>query len=196
MRLLKLFAGSLAITMLLCGCEAPVSSSTTVGVDESLLDDPSSSGHWVSADGGSLAMRLTVSSRTVKKGDSIQIAVQLRNTGEAPITVLRPFGDWYFAKAAGIKVWNNKQQIRYSGATPSYVIGANAFVVLAPGETIEDKNELSMDNFAGIEQPGTYSLRYDYSYDGRWDATAAAGEKSNAGAWRGTISSRELQVVR
>jgi hypothetical protein len=39
-------------------------------------------------------------------------------------------------------------------------------------------------------------LRYDYSYDGIWDAAAAAGKSDVAGAWRGAICSREVQVTR
>ncbi len=151
---------------------------------------------WVDADGGLLALRLSVSAQTVTKGVPVKITAQIRNTGKMPVTVLRPFGDWYHAKASGIKIWDDKRRIRYSGPTPGYVIGADAFAVLAPGATIENHIELTTDNFAGIETPGSYTLRYDYSYDGCWDETAAAGKSGIRSAWRGTITSREVRVTR
>ena len=96
-------------------------------------------------------------------GISIKITAQIRNNGQAPITMLRPFGDSYLAKAVGIKIWDHKHRIRYSGPNVTYVIDADAFAVVEPGETSEDRIELSTDNFAGIEARGTYYLRYDYS---------------------------------
>ena len=175
---------------------AAVSSPEAAPADEPPSKVLPSAVHWVDTDCGLLALRLSTSAQTVTKGVPIKITAQIRNTGKMPITVLRPFGDWFLAKAAGIKIWDDKRRIRYSGPTPGYVIGADAFAVLAPGATIEDHIELTTDNFAGIETPGTYTFRYDYSYDGRWDDTAAAGESGIRGAWRGTISSREVQVTR
>ena len=145
---------------------------------------------WVDSDDGKLAMRLT-SSQTVTAGVSIKITAQIRNTGKAPITLLRPFGDWYDAKARGIKIWDDKRRIPYSGAKADYDVRSDGFAVVAPGAMIEDQIELTMHNFSGIEAPGTYSLRYDYSYDGGWDKTAGVRD-----AWRGKISSREVHVTR
>ena len=150
---------------------------------------------WVDSDDGKLALRLT-SSQTVTDGVSIKITAQIRNTGKAPITLLRPFGDWYDAKARGIKIWDDKRRIRYDGPTGDYDVLSDGFAVVAPGAMIEDHIELTMADFAGIEAPGTYSVRYDYSYNGVWDKTAAVGENGIRDAWRGKISSREVQATR
>jgi len=95
-----------------------------------------------------------------------------------------------------MKIWDGKRKILYSGTTPGYELGAGAFAVLGPGEAVEDKLELTADNFTGIERPGRYTLRYDYSHDGGWDDAAAAGNSGIRNVWRGTIISREVQVVR
>jgi hypothetical protein len=132
----------------------------------------------------------------VRANEDIPVTAEIRNASEQKITVLRPSGDWFTAKALGMKIWDGESQIRYTGPAVTYVIGATAFAVVGPGEVVEDKLELTIDNFAGTKPPGRYTLRYDYSYDGHWDATAAAGKSGISNAWRGTISSREVQVFR
>ncbi len=151
---------------------------------------------WVTSDDGKLALRLSVMTPRVQANGNIQVAAEIRNVSQQKITILRPFGDDYAALSIGMKIWDGVSQIRYTGPVKTYVVGALAFAVLGPGEVVEDKLELMVDNFAGIERPGRYTLRYDYSYDGSWDTTAAAGNSGIKDAWRGTISSREVQVLR
>ncbi|MFO0941372.1 MAG: hypothetical protein U0930_11445 [Pirellulales bacterium] len=150
---------------------------------------------WVTSDDGKLALRLSISSSSVQTNKKIQVSAEIRNNSKQQITVLRPFGDSYAAKASGMKIWDGQRQIRYTGPMLSYVIGSYSFAILKPAETVEDKLELTIDSFSGIQSPGTYTLRYDYSYDGYWDATASVGNSDIKDAWRGTISSREAQVV-
>jgi len=178
---LKAALAPLLLTMVMGGCGSPTESPSPA---------------WVTSDDGKLALRLSVISQRVTANENIQVAAEIRNASQQKIMVLRPFGDWYAAKAVGMKIWDAERQIRYTGPTPDYVIGADAFAVIGPGEVIEDELELTTDNFAGIGPPRRYTLRYDYSYDGQWDATAAAGKSGISDAWRGTISSREVQFFR
>jgi hypothetical protein len=143
-----------------------------------------------------LALRLSVLTPRVKANQNIHVAAALRNASEQTLTVLRPFGDDYTARAVGMRIWDGARQIRYTGPILTCVIGSSAVAVIGPGEVVEDELELTLDNFAGIEQPGRYTLRYDYSYDGHWDSTAVARRSAISNAWRGTISSREVDVLR
>ena len=183
--------------LILAGCTSPAAmppDQRATAVTES--DLPKGETAWVTSDDGILALRLSAKSQQLAAGESIQVVATIRNLSQQKVTILRPFGDWYAAKAVGMKIWDAEHQIRYTGATVTYVIGADAFAVLAPDETIEDQLELTIDNFAGIETPGPYTLRFDYSYRGQWDATAAAGNSGISNAWRGTISSREVEILR
>ncbi len=187
----------LLLTMVVGGCaprtESPSSAPAIAKRDS---QSPRAGSLWVASDDGKLALRLSVLAQRVPANGTIQVAAEIRNASEQKITVLRPFGDWHTAKAVGMKIWDGERRIPYTGAAVTYVIGANAFAVVGPGEVVEDKLELTIDNFAGIKPPGRYTLRYDYSYDGYWDATAAAGKSGISNAWRGTISSREIQLFR
>jgi hypothetical protein len=151
---------------------------------------------WVTADGGTLELRFSVVSKHMPAGESLHVTAELRNTGPAPTWVLRPFGDWYAAQAVGMKIWDGRQKIRYTGPNAAYVIGSDAFILLKPGEVVHDTMELAVENFAGIERPGTYTLRYDYSYDGQWDTAAAAGNSGVRDPWRGAVASREARISR
>ena len=185
---------TLLFAMLLCGCHS-LEPSVAAPLVKPEPGVSSSAVQWVGSEDGVLALRLLPASREVARGATVQIVAQLRNASQTPVTVLRPFGDWVYAQAVGLKVWDGQGQLRYAGPMPTYVIGGKAFVVLAPGEVVEDRLELT-ENFPGFARPGTYTLRYDYSYQGYWDATAAAGNSGIRNIWRGTISSREVQVVR
>jgi hypothetical protein len=177
----------LSITILLCGWG--VASPVVALGDEPVAEESPDAAQWVDSDDSSLALRLSVASRTVSADAEVEITAQIRNTSRMPITLLRPFGDWYQAEAAGIKIWNEKHRLQYTGPTPDYVVLKEGFAVVAPGAMIEDKIKLTVTNFKGFEELGTYALRFDYSYNGGWDKTAGI-----HGAWRGTISSREVQL--
>ncbi len=178
----------LLLAMVVAGC-APRTDSPSLA--------PGPGGNtWVTSDDGLLALRLSVRTPLIKGKEDILVAAELRNVSQQKLTVLRPFGDWFTAKAISLKIWDGERQIPYTGAWVTYVIGSSAFALIGPGEVLEDQMELLIDNFTGITPPGRYTLRYDYSYNGHWDETAAAGNSGVSNAWRGTISSREVGVFR
>lgn len=193
LRPLELLLATLLFATLLCGCHRH--EPTVAPLVKSESGAPSAA-EWVGSEDGVLALRLASAPKEVARGATIRVVAQLRNASQTPVTVLRPFGDWPHAWSVGLKVWSDQGQLRYAGPMPSYVVGGNAFTVLAPGEVVEDRLELMNDIFSGLARLGTYTLRYDYSYQGYWDATAAVGNSGISDIWRGTISSREVQVIR
>src|ERR1041385_1508513 len=169
---------ALLLTIIAGGCGPPRQFlSPAPGIAKLGSQQPPAGNMWVTSDDGKLALRLSVMKQRVPANGNIQVAAEIRNTSQQRITVLRPFGDWFTAKAIGMKIWDGERPIHYTGPAVAYVIGAMAFAVIGPGEVVEDKMELMIDNLAGIKLPGRYTLRYDYSYDGYWDATAAAGKR-------------------
>lgn len=156
--------------------------------------EPDSPGEWVKSDNGDLALRLSVQSPRIAATDNISVIAQIRNDRPSPVTILRPFGAAYEAKAVQIKIWSAQGRIEYSGPEHDYDLNAEAFVTIGPNEIVTDTIELSKVDFAGTDQPGTYTLRYDYTYDGSWDEVVA--RKGVKGVWGGRISSREIQLIK
>src|SRR5262245_60546493 len=103
---------------------------------------PAPNGTWVASDDGMLALRLSAVSGRVKEGEPIHAVAEIENRSQQRLTILRPFGDWYAAEAVGMKIWDGKGQVRYTGPSATYVIGRSAFAVIGPGEVIQDKLQL------------------------------------------------------
>lgn len=151
-------------------------------------------GQWVSADSGDLSMRAYVKERAVGAADSITLITEIRNNRLQPMTILRPFGDPYLAAGLQVKIWNDKEQIKYSGPTADYDLGREAFITLASGESVTGTIDLPPRNYAGSDRAGDYSVRYDYAYAGDWDQKVA--KQGVKHIWRGSICSREVHIKR
>lgn len=143
---------------------------------------------------GKLSLRFRAQSHSVQKNESFAVVAAIENRSSEKLTILRPFGDDFIAVSHGIEIRNAQGKLAYTGAQRSYAIGAGGFATLEPGESIEDKLELLIDNYAGIEIAGRYTLQYDYSYSGEWDTTAAKGGIQNA--WRGWMRSGDVEILR
>lgn len=126
--------------------------------------------------------------------ESFVVVAEIENRSSERLTILRPFGDDFIAVSHGIEIRNAQDKLAYTGAQRTYVIGAGGFATLEPGESVEDNRELPIDNYAGIEKAGRYTLQYYYSYGGEWDATAAKGGIRDA--WRGWIPSGDVEIIR
>lgn len=147
---------------------------------------------WVNSDNGDLSLRLRVKSARLATQDSMIVIAEIRNNRQGPVTVLRPFGDPYFAKAVQIKIWGAQIQDKYSGPKLDYDLNAKAFVTLGANEIVIDTLELPVHDFAGTDKAGTYTLRFDYAYSGTWDKKVASeGVKE---IWHGAMCSREIQL--
>jgi hypothetical protein len=152
-----------------------------------------SPGQWVTSDDGDLAIRLSVKSPRIAAKENISLIAQIRNNRTDPVTILRPFGDLE-AEGFYLKIWGKDGRIKYTGPEFDYDLDAKAFVTLAAGETVTDTLEVSNDYFAGIDQTGEYTLRFDYRYDGTWDKTVA--REGVKDIWRGWMCSREVSLER
>jgi hypothetical protein len=183
------------VALLVSGC-VPAANSPTIpaAVNAAGKEAPPAANNWVDSDDNLLALRIYVAKPRIERFEEIRLSAEIRNRSPKPIVVLRPFGDPYHARMVAIKFWNGNERLKYSGPIPDYDIGSEAFVTLAPGATCKDTLEFPPSNIRGIERPGRYTLRLDYSHDGEWDSIVEKQGIKNA--WRGRIGSREVQVER
>lgn len=148
---------------------------------------------WKTSEDGMLSLRLTAHETLLQPSEPIPIVVELRNNSDQPINIIRPFGDWYYALAVGIALRGPQGTIEYSGATPSYELGADAFSRLQPGEVVEDRTELTLDQFANSDMPGRYTIAYEYVAQSWQEAASREGFDN---LWMGTIASGPVNVTK
>lgn len=163
-------------------------------IQSTITEKPRFTDQWITSRDDKLALRLRALSHSVKAGESFVVAAEIENRSTEKLAILRPFGDDYIAVSHGIEIRNTQGKLAYTGPQRSYVIGAGGFTTLEPGDLVEDKIELPINNYAGIENAGKYALQYDYSYSGEWDTTAAKGGIQDA--WRGWIRSGDVEIIR
>ena len=147
---------------------------------------------WVISKDGKLALRVWVRTTPVKKSEPIVLMAELLNKSDEPVAVIKPFGDWYAARATLVQLRGPKGPLKYTGPIADYTLGTSAFVTLAPGQSVQDTLELKVDTFAGSDAVGRYAVVFNYAYDGGWDAPAEKGGFKNV--WRGSIRSKEVTV--
>lgn len=148
---------------------------------------------WADSEDGVLSLRLGAPDTTVECEDPITVVVELRNNSGETTTVFRLLGDLN-AVSSWFGLTGPKGELRYTGPIPSYPIGKNCFVELHPCESICEWYDLFVDNFAGSDQDGQYTIRYEYAGGKRYRDTAdRIGLKRT---WTGEIRSSPVTVTK
>lgn len=146
---------------------------------------------WVKSDDGVLALRLTGGAG--KPEEPIQIIVSLRNRSDRPVNVLRPCGDDYQARSVFVDLQGPKGKLKYTGDIPDYTLGKQAFVTLAPGDTISDPLAITVDNRQGSDAAGEYRITFTYEATPS-NRTWAEKQYGLADLWTGRIRSLPITV--
>lgn len=100
--------------------------------------------------------------------------------------VQRPFADH---TAAGHRLTISGPNGRVKNDIPeaSYMLGADAFAILAPRETIRDRFDVTLGHFPGSDVPGKYEIVFPFT---------SPEYTSMKGLWTGEILSESLVVVK
>lgn len=142
---------------------------------------------------GKLALHLAAREAKVKPDQPLELIATLKNLSNQPIHVIRPFGDWYEARAIGLDIRGPAGKLKYLGPTPGYVIGSTAFTTLKSGQSVQDSLKLTSDEFDLFQSPGKYTIAFDYAYDGHWDYVAKRADLPTDN-WQGKIRSNTITV--
>ncbi|MFO0817991.1 MAG: hypothetical protein U1A77_08620 [Pirellulales bacterium] len=127
---IRMTLGGLLLLLAADGCSPPTTSTSATRSEKLGMQELPAGNRWATSDDGKLALRLSVISPAARVNESILVAAEIRNNGAQRITVIRPFGDDYVARAKGIKIWDRQRQIRYTGPNLSYVVGSSGFTIL------------------------------------------------------------------
>jgi hypothetical protein len=121
---------------------------------------------WSKSDDGKLSVCLSAGRTTFGTNELLKIRCAVRNTTDDTITILRPFGDTFYAHSAGLHILGPDGLISYRGAMKEYVLGTTAFMELPAHSIVEETLELPTDIFPGLGKPGIYVVGYVFLSDG------------------------------
>jgi hypothetical protein len=126
---------------------------------------------WVAGADGALALRVLASKKAVAAEAPLVLLAELRNETKETLHVLRPV--YRHASAAiMVRMEGPTGPIKYSGRSPSGVIGSSCLAVVSPGEVVRDRLELWTSDFVGSDRPGKYVVYFTYRSDGSWREVA------------------------
>ena len=144
---------------------------------------------WQSAKDAPVSVILTTEKTTFTAAEGVTFRCAVRNNTDKPITILRPFGDEFFAHSTGLSILGPDGVVGYSGPQKDYVLGSGSFVELAAHSVIEDAHTIPKDRFPGIDKPGLYVIQYRYLSNGH------PSRPPPDNFWTGFVDSEAITVV-
>ncbi len=140
----------------------------------------------VQPDERAVGVRLTVASLRPDKDGAVPLTVEFMNHTRHPMNVLKPFADGYLDDSQGVQLFGPQGPCKYTGPTPSYQLGENAFQRLPYGESSFGRHKLLLENYENTDQSGVYTLYFIYQAQPQHRRRAAelGFENLYSGGWR------------
>ncbi|MDF3056605.1 MAG: hypothetical protein K0R17_820 [Rariglobus sp.] len=181
---------SLAIVMSSCR-KAGVPSAPPVAPPQTYHESqtPRILSEWRSSSDGAVSVCAYVDKTTFGATESIPLRCALRNNTGKPLTILRPFGDRWYAQTSGISIVGPGGVVPYRGPIAGYVLGTGAFIELAPHTVTEGVIELKPDVFPSLGEKGLYTIIYTFLSGGYPHKTTPQNY------WEGIITANPVSVL-
>lgn len=181
--------------------------SVSVPVSQHDVNSDLSASGWVTSADGKLSLRIVTAHGPIRADEPVWVLAELRNDADETLTVLRPFGDQYEAEASGFEITGPEGKVDYGGPKLTYVLGADAFTYLVPGEAmletwstdaLQDWLRLTVENRPGLGTPGQYEVRFTYRATPNHDEMAKQSGRfvGEAPLWTGEIRTGPVAVTK
>ena len=144
---------------------------------------------WTDSQDKQLSVCFTASKTTFSRKETFVIRCAVRNNGNTPLTILRPFGDEFYALSSGLNILGPAGSITYKGAWKEYVLGTVSFHELEPHTVVDETLEIPNNLFPGIQNPGLYKIAYIYQSSGY-------PKEKPADFWEGKVISSSVILLR
>jgi len=144
---------------------------------------------WRESADGKVAVCLAADKTTFGPKETINIRCAVKNTSDQPLTILRPFGDNFYALAAGIAILGPEGAIPYRGAMKDYVLGTADFIVLPAHSVVDESLAVPPAQFPGLGQPGLYTIGYRFASGGYPKQPAPEN------LWQGEVKTAALTIL-
>lgn len=174
-------------TAALCSLVLCLHAADTKPYHESLT--PRLLSEWKDSGDGKVRVCFVVDKTTFAAKETIVVRCALRNHTDKPLTILRPFGDPFYAHSAGIAILGPDGPITYKGPMKDYILGAASFVELPSHSVVEETLDLPKDCFPGLGKPGLYAIHY------RFVSSGHPGQPAPENFWQGQIKTPSLTLL-
>ena len=144
---------------------------------------------WCTADDGNVSACFVTDKTTYGTNEILMVRCAIRNNTDKSITVLRPFGDTFYAHSAGLTLFGPAGAIPYSGAMKEYMLGTSSFLELPPHTIADETLSLPVDIFPGLGSPGLYVIGYTYISNGY------PKQPPPENYWQGRIRTRSVTIL-
>ena len=144
---------------------------------------------WRSSGDGTISVCMHAETPTAGATNTIALRCALRNNTDKPLTLLRPFGDKWYAITLGISITGPRGAVLYQGPVAGYVLGEDAFTTLAPHTVTEGTIELKPDVFPALSSKGSYTISYRFLSDGY------PGKTLPDNYWSGLVAANSATVL-
>lgn len=144
---------------------------------------------WTDSEDKQLSVCFTANRTTFSRKETFVIRCAIRNNGNTPLTILRPFGDEFYTLSTGLNILGPSGPITYEGAWKDYVLGTSSFHELAPHAVVDETLEIPNNLFPGIQKQGLYKIAYIYQSSGY-------PKKKPADFWEGKVISSSVVLLR
>ena len=144
---------------------------------------------WRNSCDGKVSVSFAVTKTTFGPKETIAVRCAVKNTSDQPLTILRPFGDSFYALAAGLAILGPEGAIPYRGAMKDYVLGTSAFIVLPAHSVADETMEIPPALFPGLGQPGLYTIGYQYMSGGH------PRQPAPENLWQGQVKVAALTIL-
>ncbi|MHC4704032.1 MAG: hypothetical protein ACYTFQ_26020 [Planctomycetota bacterium] len=144
---------------------------------------------WMDSQDKQLSVCFTANKTTFSGKETFVIRCAIRNNGNTPLVILRPFGDEFYCLSSGLNILGPAGPVTYKGAWKDYVLGTASFRKLAPSTVVDETFEIPNNLFSGIQDPGLYRIAYTYLSSGY-------PKKKPANFWEGKVVSSSVILLR
>jgi hypothetical protein len=144
---------------------------------------------WTDSQDKQLSVCFTANKTTFSRKETFVIRCAIRNNGNTPLVILRPFGDEFYCLSSGLNILGPAGPVTYEGAWKDYVLGTASFHELAPHTAVDETFEIPNNLFSGIQDPGLYRIAYTYLSSGY-------PKKKPANFWEGKVIGSPVILLR
>jgi hypothetical protein len=150
---------------------------------------PRALSEWKDSQDGKVSVCFAVDKTTFGAEEKITVRCAIKNLSDKPLTILRPFGDPFYAHSSGFTILGPDGAISYRGPMKEYMLGTASFLELPAHTVVDETIELPADVFPGLRKVGLYTIGYQFM------SGCYPKDPPPANFWGGKIKATSLTIL-